>query len=72
MLMQAFHGNGIDFAQPVVQVSGDDKETAAATLAARQRQIRRLHQARPSQLDRVESHVKGNEAIAFSGSTMGR
>lgn len=37
MLMQAFHGNGIDFAQPVVQVSGDDKETAAATLAARQR-----------------------------------
>ena len=36
MLMQAFHGNGIDFAQPVVQVSGDDKETAAATLVARQ------------------------------------
>ncbi|MGK9286659.1 mechanosensitive ion channel domain-containing protein [Sinorhizobium meliloti] len=35
MLMQAFQGNGIDFAQPVVQVSGDDKETAAATLAAR-------------------------------------
>lgn len=37
MLMQAFHDNGIDFAQPVVQVSGDEKETAAATLAVRQR-----------------------------------
>jgi small-conductance mechanosensitive channel len=36
MVMQAFHDNGIDFAQPMVQVSGDDKETAAATLAARQ------------------------------------
>ncbi|MNL26934.1 putative mechanosensitive channel protein [compost metagenome] len=36
MVMRAFHDNGIDFAQPVVQVSGDDKDTAAATLAARQ------------------------------------
>ncbi|WP_180943863.1 mechanosensitive ion channel family protein [Sinorhizobium mexicanum] len=35
MLMQAFRDNGIDFAQPTVQVSGDDKDTAAA-LAARQ------------------------------------
>ncbi|NRQ17656.1 Moderate conductance mechanosensitive channel YbiO [Ensifer sesbaniae] len=36
MVMQAFHENGIDFAQPMVQVSGDDKETVAATFAARQ------------------------------------
>lgn len=38
MLMQAFRDNGIDFAQPIVQVSGDDKETGAAALAVRQRQ----------------------------------
>ncbi|MCA1443574.1 mechanosensitive ion channel family protein [Ensifer sp. IC4062] len=36
MLMQAFRDNGIDFAQPIVQVSGDDKDTAAAALAMRQ------------------------------------
>lgn len=38
MLMQAFGDNGIDFAQPVVQVSGDDKGSAAAALTTRQRQ----------------------------------
>lgn len=36
--MQAFRDNGIDFAQPIVQVSGDSKDAAAATLAMRQRQ----------------------------------
>lgn len=38
MLMQAFADNGIDFAQPVVQVSGDDKGSVAAALATRQLQ----------------------------------
>lgn len=38
MLMQAFRDNGIDFAQPIVQVNGDDKDTGAAALAVRQRQ----------------------------------
>jgi hypothetical protein len=38
MLMQAFRDNGIDFAQPTVQVSGDGKATAAAALATRQLQ----------------------------------
>ncbi|PSS66131.1 mechanosensitive ion channel protein [Ensifer sp. NM-2] len=38
MLMQVFGDNGIDFAQPVVQVSGDDKGSAAAAHATRQLQ----------------------------------
>ncbi|WP_043612885.1 mechanosensitive ion channel family protein [Ensifer sp. ZNC0028] len=38
MLMQAFRDNGIDFAQPTVQVSGDGRDSAAAALATRQLQ----------------------------------